>query len=193
MEEEKIKWIKGYEGLYIITSYGRVFSVVKRDRFSRIMGGGEVKQHLTGSRRDYHFVVLYKNGKGKQFYVHQLVAMSFIPNPENKPQVDHIDNNKENNHVENLRWVTHKENSRNPQTRFKQRGTKAIDQYDADGKFIGSYGSIRHAAEQTGVPRSTLGRELAKNGGAVTLCGFTFVVTHQNAAKNPANSAQQSV
>ena len=54
MEQELLKWIEGYEGLYIVTSYGRVYSVVRRDRFNRIMGGGEVAHGLT--KTGYHFV-----------------------------------------------------------------------------------------------------------------------------------------
>ena len=133
---EEIKWIEGYEGLYQITSFGRVISADRYDRFNRHLGG-EIKQHRTGTRRDYLFVCLYKNGKGKQFYVHQLVARAFIPNPENKPCVDHIDNNKDNNHVENLRWVTHLENMNNTITlmRMRDESVKYISQAGAENPF----------------------------------------------------------
>jgi hypothetical protein len=69
--------------------------------------------------RGYISVVLYNNGSNHTFRINRLVAMAFIPNPENKPEIDHIDTNPLNNMVENLRWVTHKENMNNPLTRFK--------------------------------------------------------------------------
>ena len=53
------------------------------------------------------------NGKLNRFYIHRLVALAYIPNPENKPQVDHIDQNKTNNHLSNLRWASIKENQHN--------------------------------------------------------------------------------
>ena len=114
--DEKKKWVEGYEGLYWITTTGRVISADRYDRFNRKVGG-EVKMHLAGS--GYPFVSLYKNGKGKQRYIHRLVAEAFIPNPDNKPCVDHIDNCKTNNVVTNLRWVTYKENANNEITRAK--------------------------------------------------------------------------
>lgn len=134
--EEEVRWIEGYEGLYKITSSGRVISAERYDRFNRRVGG-EIKPHLTGSRRDYWFVVLSKDGKGKRFYVHQLVARAFIPNPENKPCVDHIDNDKNNNHVSNLRWVTHLENMNNTITRMRMinESAKYISQEGADNPF----------------------------------------------------------
>jgi len=73
--------------------------------------GWILKSAFDGS--GYHFVTLYKNGKKKHYSIHRLVADAFIPNPENKPQVDHIDRCKTYNHVSNLRWVTNSENQQN--------------------------------------------------------------------------------
>ena len=61
------------------------------------------------NEKGYKRVTFYKNGKNVNKYVHRLVAETFIPNPENKPTVNHIDGNKSNNNVENLEWATYKE------------------------------------------------------------------------------------
>lgn len=66
------------------------------------------KPQLTNN--GYHEIGLYNKGKDKYCPVHRLVAKAFIPNPDNKPFVNHIDGNKINNHVNNLEWVTHQEN-----------------------------------------------------------------------------------
>ncbi len=66
-----------------------------------------------GKRNGYAGISLYNKGKGTTFNIHRLVAEHYIPNPENKPQVDHINRNKCNNDVTNLRWVTHSENNHN--------------------------------------------------------------------------------
>ena len=62
----------------------------------------------------YLYCTLSRSGLHKNFYIHRLVAQAFIPNPENKPHIDHINGDKKDNRVENLRWVTHKENMNNP-------------------------------------------------------------------------------
>jgi len=61
-------------------------------------------------KKGYHRVKLYKDSKGKKFFIHRLVAKAFIPNPENKDTVNHKDNDKSNNKVENLEWMTNREN-----------------------------------------------------------------------------------
>ena len=80
-------------------------------------------------QQGYQHVTLQINGKPKRFRVHRLVAEAFIPNPENKPEIDHIDGNKSNNNVNNLRWCTHKENMNNHITRAK------MDKYYKSDKF----------------------------------------------------------
>ena len=93
-----MKDIRGYEGLYGITMTGRVWSY-RRKKFLR-------PQKKSG----YMLVGLRKDGKQKWFLIHRLVAETYIPNPDNKPQVGHIDENPENNCWDNLYWTTAKNN-----------------------------------------------------------------------------------
>lgn len=97
--EELTKDIIGYEGLYTIDIFGNVI---------RTKDGNEVPQQK--NKFGYMNVSLYKNGKQKQYKVHRLIAQAFIPNPQNKEQVNHIDGNKTHNVVWNLEWCTCKEN-----------------------------------------------------------------------------------
>ena len=113
MEEEVWKPIKGYEGLYEISNLGRVKSLNYRGT-----GKGKILKNIE-DRKGYLKVCLTKNGRHKIFRVHRLVAEAFIPNPENKPCVDHINTIKNDNRIENLRWVTNKENNNNPLTKKK--------------------------------------------------------------------------
>lgn len=96
-----MKDIKDYEGLYAVSSCGRVWSY-KSQKF--------LKPRRAGA--GYYFVSLYKNGEGKEILIHRLVAEAYIPNPENLETVDHIDNNKENNCINNLQWLTHADNNK---------------------------------------------------------------------------------
>lgn len=83
----------------------------------------------------------------RNILLHRLLAQAFIPNPENKPMVDHIDGNPLNNSIDNLRWVTASENSRNPNTIAKNiaRCAKPVAQYSLDGKLIDKFTSMRDA------------------------------------------------
>lgn len=92
------KDIKDYEGMYQISNMGNVRSLMtKKNLKPEIANGGYLR------------VNLYKDGKGKKFRVHRLVAEAFIPNPDNKPTVDHINTIVSDNRVSNLRWFTYKE------------------------------------------------------------------------------------
>lgn len=104
------KDIKDYEGLYQISSFGRVKSL-----YSKVNMGKILKTRI--NNRGYCCVNLYKNSIMKSFMVHRLVAVTFIDNPDNKPCIDHINTIKTDNSVSNLRWVTHKENSANKITK----------------------------------------------------------------------------
>ena len=118
MPEEVWKDIKGYEGLYQVSNKGRVKSLNRYAvNHSKLQFRPEriLKQNHRNSSK-YSMVVLSKEGKTTPQLVHRLVAEAFIPNPDDKPIVDHIDTDMNNNTVENLRWCTQKENCNNPIT-----------------------------------------------------------------------------
>ena len=97
------KEIKGYEGRYQISSLGRVKSL----NYNKT---GKEDILSPGNIRGYLHVRLSKEGKSKPFQVHRLVALHFIPNPNNYPEVNHKDENKQNNTVDNLEWCDRKYN-----------------------------------------------------------------------------------
>lgn len=101
------RWVKGYENLYQVSNKARVKSFLK-GKVKILKQGFNMNGYPTVSLRKDD-----KNDKGnksKTHLVHRLVAEAFIPNPENKPIVDHIDGNRSNACAENLRWLTQKEN-----------------------------------------------------------------------------------
>ena len=110
MQEEIWKDIKGYEGYYQISNYGKVKSL---ERYTIILNGKRTEKEkflYQGIRSGYYIVQLNKNNKRKSHQVHRLVAQAFIPNLKNKPFINHKDENRKNNYVENLEWCTQKEN-----------------------------------------------------------------------------------
>ena len=96
---EQWRPVKGYEGLYEVSSLGRVKSLnYNRTGVEKILKPGMTSGYLQ--------VGLYKDGEVKHFYVHRLVAEAFLPNPEGLTEVNHKDENKENNVVGNIEWAS---------------------------------------------------------------------------------------
>ena len=111
---EEWRSVAGYEGFYQVSNLGRV----KRIKMARGAGLNKILKPYLGNNH-YFSVRLCKDGKPCNMRIHRLVAQAFIPNPENKAEIDHIDGNKLNNRVENLKWCSHCENVNNPITRHK--------------------------------------------------------------------------
>lgn len=143
---EEWRTIEGYEGMYEVSSQGNVRSLPKAvDIGVCIQNRKEKFLKQVPDVKGYMMVWFYKDGKRKMHKVHRLVAKAFIPNMENKPEVDHINADKADNRVENLRWVTSRENFHNPITYKRnadsKRGVlnhkaKAVVQMDMQGNVI---------------------------------------------------------
>lgn len=150
--------IKGYEGLYEVSNLGRIKSV---DRTVVYKNGrtyiykGQILL-ISKCTKGYFRVELSKDNKRKYKYGHRLVAEAFIPNPDNKPCVDHINTDRSDNRVENLRWVTYTENNLNPLTVAKR--SIPIVQLTKDGTAIALYKSVRDTSEQTGISNTNISR-----------------------------------
>lgn len=147
--------INDYKGLYQVSNLGRVRSLNRYDSKKRKIKGTVLKIRHESKKRNYIHYSLNKDGKSKEFKAHRLVAIMFIPNPEGKPQVNHIDGNPENNNVENLEWCTNGENIKHAyknnliERKIGKRNfkSKSIMQYDKNGNFIKKWESMLLASK----------------------------------------------
>jgi len=110
---EEWRDIPGYEGKYQVSDRGRVKSCARHIHWfrGRTRPLPERVMQTPPMYRGYLHVHLKHAGDRKRFFVHQLVAIAFLENPDGKPYVNHIDRDKRNNHISNLEWVTEKENT----------------------------------------------------------------------------------
>ena len=151
--------IPGFEGLYKITRDGRIYGVRQKHW-----------KKLLYDKNGYLKVTLYKEGKCYYYRVHRLVAITFIPNPDNLPIVNHINSIRDDNRVENLEWCTvqqnnihalqygnrdysSKEHLSNMGKKRWERDLKPVEMYTKQGQYIKTFINAGEASEQTGIKR----------------------------------------
>lgn len=178
--KEVWKPIKGYEGLYEVSNTGKVKSLKRtvksyndwdRTFNEKILTLHSSKITERHPKPMYH-VELWKDNKRKVMMIHRLVAETFIPNPEGKPQVNHIDGNRMNNCVDNLEWVTCSENSKHAYRTglSKPKGCKPIRGTNKKNGLVVEYQSIEEAArELKGNPDAI---RAALKGRSASSCGY---------------------
>ena len=152
------KPISGYEGFYEVSNLGRIRSL---ERIVECSDGRKRKikdRTLKGSSYSggYSGVTLHKDGCAKFVNIHRIVAEAFVPNPLEKEEVNHKDENPSNNHASNLEWVTHKENlnfgTRTERARkaIVEAQGRAVWQLSRDGELVAEYESLSAAGNATG-------------------------------------------
>ena len=164
IEKDSIfKPIKGFENMYEISNYGIIKSV---DR-NIICKDGQIKPIKSRYIRPadngsgYKFVYLWKDNKQHRYYVHRLVDETFIPNPDNLPEINHIDNNKNNNHVNNLEWCSYGQNIKHAYKTGLKVATsnhlkRKILQYDKNMNFIKEWECTKDVQRSLGIYHSNI-------------------------------------
>lgn len=159
------KDVPGFGNRYQVSNLGRV----KVKSYIRSNGYGlyatkEKILHPFKEKCGHRKIVLCFEGKMTRIKLHRLIAMVFIPNPENKPEVDHINTDVEDNRVENLRWVTSSENKLNPITRARNsrsrlgKNTKPVKCLTKRGELICCYKSIKDAGNDLNISKPHIGQ-----------------------------------
>lgn len=146
------KDIEGYEGLYQVSTNGVIRSLDYNHT-------GEIKLlKLQDNGKGYLRAHLYKNGKTKKYMVHRLVSETFLPNPNNLPEVNHRDENPKNCCVENLEWCDRKYNINygNRTKKVNQSKYKKVLQFDLEGNFIKVWDSIKSIEEILKIRHSSI-------------------------------------
>ena len=160
MKNEVWKDIPNYEGIYKASNFGRI-KMVKRTLTDSLGKKINKKEHIlkprTGNR--YYMIALYKNGKREDLLLHRVIAQTFIPNPENKPFVNHKDENCFNNSSDNLMWCTQKENMNwgtiNERMSKNSKSKRKVNQYDMDGNYIKTWDCMTDFYKSKGLKLKT--------------------------------------
>ena len=164
--EEIWKDIEDYEGYYQISNLGRIKSLERTIEHAKC-GIKKVKERIMKNKKlfGYERIGLCMDGVIKYYFIHRLVASAFIPNADNKPEVNHINGIKNDNRVENLEWVTISENRLHayriglqfpskPMTGRSGKNSptsKQILQYDLNGRLLAEFVSAKDAEVNTGI------------------------------------------
>lgn len=143
--------VKGFEGYYEVSDLGNVRSVDRevlcKNGTSKFLKG-HIMTQSTHYKNGYKSVILTVGCKQKRLLIHRIVAQAFLPNPENLPEINHIDENKANNCLSNLEWCNHEYNNRygTKRERLSKRRNKKVRQLK-DGTLIALYESATIAAK----------------------------------------------
>lgn len=180
--------VKGWENLYEVSSLGRVKSLPREKRLpiegvyisdEKILRPIRYHSRLKKDRKDdnyYYQVALWRNGKNVMAPVHRLVAEAFIPNPQQKPWVNHINGNKGDNRVCNLEWVTASENAKHSVYVLgnKPLGAKRKKILCAETGIV--FNGVREAASMIGVTASAISQAAHNYLGDKTSGGFHWKI-----------------
>ena len=179
---EEWRDVAGYEGLYQVSSEGRVKSLERKNCLGRTVKERILKPAFNG--RGYLFVNLYAGRKPKMHKVHRLVCQSFHDNSDSKPDVNHINENKTDNRACNLEWCTRRENcnhgSRNE--RLGKAQSKPVGQYTRDGELVKIWPSAAEVQRQTGFGQGNIWQ--AANGKFKQAYGFTWKYVERKERNN---------
>lgn len=155
-DNEIWKDVNGYEGYYKVSNFGKIKSCLRIVKHGLGNADRTIKSRIIKPYNDnhgYHMVSLSKDGKVKKHKVHRIVAEAFIPNPENKPTENHLNEIRNDNRASNLEWATYKENNDHGghNERVSKTLSKPIEQLDKNGNKISSFESVREASLATGI------------------------------------------
>lgn len=157
--QEVWKDIKDYEGSYQVSNLGRIKRIaLYTNQYKKQWKSNKILNTNHTDLRGYCHVVLCKDGISHCYKVHRLVAQAFIPNPDNLPQINHIDGNKVNNSVDNLEWCTASENMYHSYRKLHRKSAvaKKINQYDLNNNFIKTWLSSAEIEKHLGVNHSNI-------------------------------------
>lgn len=166
MEQNEIwKDVKGYEGLYQVSNFGRIRSFLKTGHFKdKFLDTPEIRTPGI-AHTGYMCIVLVKDGKRHTYDLHRLIAETFIPNPENKRTVNHIDGNKLNNKVDNLEWTTDSENQLHAHRNgLKPKNSKAVRCIETGEVFVTGSDAARSIGYNTHCFSSVMKSGVAMHG-----------------------------